>query len=121
MSLLPERAPPGAPLPPESQDDLDANLAPTPEDDLPWPHVAAITTWWSEARMRFEKGTRYLLGQPFSGSVLVGALEASPMRRRHVLARELAIRTRGHHVVPTRALSQHQRAALSRARSACTH
>jgi uncharacterized protein (TIGR02270 family) len=110
--------PEGAPPPPELQEDLDANLVPTPEDDLPWPQVAAITAWWDQARGRFEKGRRYLLGQPFSGPVLVDALETSPMRRRHVLARELAIRTRGQHVIPTRAFIPRQREGLARARSA---
>ncbi|AEI64601.1 TIGR02270 family protein [Corallococcus macrosporus] len=107
--------------PPEPSDDLDASLVPRPEDDLPWPHVAAITAWWSEARKRFDKGTRFLLGQPFSGSVLVDALETSPMRRRDVLARELAIRTRGKHVIPTRAFSRRQRVALAEARTDCAH
>ncbi|QDE93694.1 hypothetical protein BHS06_34535 [Myxococcus xanthus] len=106
---------------PEPSDDPDASLEPRPEDDLPWPHVAAITAWWSEARKRFDKGARYLLGQPFSGAVLVDALESSPMRRRHVLARELAIRTRGKHVIPTRAFSFRQRVALANARADCAH
>ncbi|WP_228565129.1 TIGR02270 family protein [Myxococcus sp. AB036A] len=106
---------------PEPSDDPDASLEPKPEDDLPWPHVAAITAWWSEARKRFDKGARYLLGQPFSGAVLVDALESSPMRRRHVLARELAIRTRGKHVIPTRAFSRRQRVALVNARTDCAH
>ena len=110
--------PEGAPIPPELQEDLDANLVPIPEDDLPWPQVAAITAWWQEARSRFEEGKRYLLGQPFSGPVLVDALETSPMRRRHVLARELAIRTQGQHVIPTRAFISRQREGLARARSA---
>lgn len=120
-ALPPGERPPGAPPPPEEQEDLDANLVPSPEEDLPWPHVAAVTDWWHEARRRFEKGQRYLLGQPFRGPVLLEALETSPMRRRHVLARELTIRTRGQHVIPTRAFTRRQYAALDRARSACTH
>ncbi|WP_021781462.1 TIGR02270 family protein [Myxococcus hansupus] len=115
--LPPGERPEGAPLPPELQEDLDANLVPSPEDDLPWPRVATITQWWEGARDRFEKGKRYLLGQPFNGSVLVDALEISSMRRRHILARELAIRTRGQHVVQTRAFAPRQRASLSRVRS----
>ncbi|NVJ08907.1 TIGR02270 family protein [Myxococcus sp. AM001] len=117
-ALPPGERPEGAPLPPDLQEDLDANLVPSPEDDLPWPQVAAITRWWDGARDRFEKGKRYLLGQPFSGPVLVDAMETSPMRRRHVLARELAIRTRGQHVIPTRAFFPRQREGLARVRSA---
>ncbi len=83
------------------------------------PHVAAARDWWTQNQVRFTKGTRYLMGQPFGGPVLVEALESSPMRRRHVLARELAIRTRGQHVIPTRAFTHRQREALAQARGAC--
>ncbi|SDY40072.1 hypothetical protein SAMN05444383_1781, partial [Myxococcus xanthus] len=58
---------------------------------------------------------------PFSGLVLVEALESSSMRRRHVLARELAIRTRGHHRIPTRAFTHRQRVALAKARATAAH
>lgn len=110
---------------PKEQESLDADLVPRPEDDLPWPeddlpwpHVAAVRDWWAQNQKRFAKGTRYLMGQPFIGPVLLEALESSSMRRRHVLARELAIRTRGLHVIPTRAFTHCQREALSRARAA---
>lgn len=111
--------PEGAPVPPEEQESLDADLRPRPEDELPWPRVAAVRDWWAQNHARFAKGTRYLLGQPFSGPVLLEALETNPMRRRHVLARELAIRTSGQHVIPTRAFTHRQRAALARARGEC--
>ncbi|HEX5748211.1 MAG TPA: TIGR02270 family protein [Archangium sp.] len=42
-ALPPGERPQGAPPPPELREDLDANLMPSPEDDLPWPRVAAIT------------------------------------------------------------------------------
>ncbi|NOJ81836.1 TIGR02270 family protein [Myxococcus xanthus] len=106
-----------APVPPEEQESPDADLTPRPEDDLPWPDVAAVKDWWAQNRARFAKGTRYLQGQPFSGPVLVEALGSSPMRRRHVLARELTIRTRGQHRIPTRAFTHHQHEALARAKA----
>ena len=80
--------------------------------------MAAITAWWDKACGRFEKGKRYLMGQSFSGPVLLDALETHPMRRRHVLARELAIRIRGQHVISTRAFIPRQREGLAKARSA---
>ncbi|NOK02924.1 MULTISPECIES: TIGR02270 family protein [Myxococcus] len=119
FALPPGETPEGAPVPPEEQESLDADLTPRPEDDLPWPRVAAVKDWWTQNQARFAKGTRYLLGQPFSGQVLVEALASSPMRRRHVLARELAIRTGGQHVIPTRAFTWRQREALAQARGAC--
>ncbi|SDE94324.1 hypothetical protein [Myxococcus virescens] len=63
-----------------------------------------------------EKATREerLLAQPFSGPVLVEALESSPMRRRQVLA----IRTSRRHAIPTQAFTHRQREALLAARAA---
>ncbi len=119
-ALPPGERPEGAPPPLELQEDLDADLVPKPEDDLPWPNATAVRGWWNEARRRFVKGTRYLHGQPFSGGVLVEALETSPMRRRHVLARELVLRSQGTLTVRTRAFTHIQRAELARARAACT-
>ncbi|NVJ08779.1 TIGR02270 family protein [Myxococcus sp. AM001] len=116
FALPPGETPEGASAPPE-EESLDADLTPRPEDDLPWPDVAAVKDWWAQNHARFVKGTRYLQGQPFSGPVLVEALESSPMRRRHVLARELAIRTRGQHRIPTRSFTHRQREALARAQA----
>lgn len=117
FAVPPGERPEDEPEPPEEQESLDANWVLRPEDDLPWPDVAAVKDWWAQNRARFVKGTRYLQGQPFSGPVLVAALESSPMRRRHVLARELTIRTRGQHRIPTRAFTHRQREALARAQA----
>ncbi|GEL75589.1 TIGR02270 family protein [Myxococcus virescens] len=117
-ALPPGERPEGAPLPPEFEEDLDADLVPKPEDDLPWPNVATVRGWWDKEKKRFLKGTRYLLGSPFSGSVLVEALETSPMRRRHVLSRELALRSQGTLTVRTRTFTHVQRAELAKARAA---
>ncbi|ATB45251.1 TIGR02270 family protein [Corallococcus macrosporus] len=117
-ALPPGERPEGAPPPPEFQEDLDADLVPKPEDDLPWPNMATVRGWWDKEKKRFLKGTRYLLGSPFSGSVLVEALETSPMRRRHVLARELAMRSQGTLTVRARAFTHVQRAELAKARAA---
>ncbi|ATB51044.1 TIGR02270 family protein [Corallococcus macrosporus] len=121
FALSPGETPGGAPAPPEEEESLDADLTPRPEDDLPWPDVAAVKDWWARNQTRFAKGTRYLLGQPFSGPVLVEALASSPMRRRPVLARELAIRTGGQHRIPTRAFTWRQREALAKAEAAASH
>ena len=114
-------SPEGAPLPPELQEDLDADLVPKPEDDLPWPCIGAVRYWWKEARPRFHAERRYLNGQPLEGPVLLEALTHGPMRRRHVLARVLAIRSKGQHRIPTRAFTPRQGTALAQARAACAH
>ncbi|ABF88839.1 conserved hypothetical protein [Myxococcus xanthus DK 1622] len=117
-ALPPGERPEDVPPPPELEEDLDADLVPKPEDDLPWPNVTAVRGWWAAEKKRFVKDTRYLLGRPFSGSGLVEALETSPMRRRHVLARELALRSQGTLTVRTRAFTYVQRAEQAKARAA---
>jgi uncharacterized protein (TIGR02270 family) len=113
--VLPGAPPPEEPIPLESED-LDADLVPGPEDDLPVPDAAAVASWWGAARAGFVEGTRYLMGHPFKGDTLLEALARGPMRRRHVWARELAIRSHGACRVRTQAFSRRQRAALERAR-----
>lgn len=117
--LLPEEAP-EEPIPLE-QEDLGADLVPRPEDDLPRPAAESVARWWHEARGRFTRGTRYLMGHPFNADVLLAALERGPMRRRHVMARELALRSRRTLSIPTRALTGRQRAALVRVKAEAPH
>jgi uncharacterized protein (TIGR02270 family) len=108
-SYAAEREAPEAQEPvPLEQENLDADLGPKPEDALPLPQVEAIAQWWQQARTRMEAQQRYLGGEPFSPQVLLGALEHGSMRRRHVLALELALRSRGAYQVPTRSFVERQ-------------
>jgi uncharacterized protein (TIGR02270 family) len=87
------------------EDDLDANLVPTIEDLLPRPDVAGIKRWWESQRPRFKEGGRYIGGNPVTMPALQAALATAPMRRRHALALELAVRTAGRCDVATRAFA----------------
>lgn len=100
------------------EEDLDADLVPKPEDVLPLPQADAVATWWREVRPRLDPRQRYLEGQPFTPQALLEALARAPMRRRHALALELALRSRGALQVPTRAFVKRQVEALKKARSA---
>jgi uncharacterized protein (TIGR02270 family) len=100
------------------REELDAALEPKPEDALPLPQADAVSTWWQEARQRLDARQRYLAGQPFTPQVLLDALAYAPMRRRHALALELALRSRGALQVPTRAFVWRQVTAWKQARSA---
>ncbi|AEI68537.1 TIGR02270 family protein [Corallococcus macrosporus] len=102
----------GDSLPPLEEDDLDADLSFHEEDNLPVPDRAAVADWWLRARQEFSRSGRYLGGKPFSGAALLDALARGPMRRRHVHARELALRTQGLHDVQTRAFTARQSAEL---------
>jgi len=59
---------------------------------------------------RFRQGVRYASGQPLDGR-LIEVLADATMSRRPGWAFEIALRTRGRHRVPVRALSQRQRLA----------
>ncbi|MFY0526210.1 TIGR02270 family protein [Archangium gephyra] len=103
---------------PLEREDLDADLVPRPEDALPLPRAEAVASWWMEARRRMDARARYLAGQPFTPQVLLDALANAPMRRRHALALELTLRSRGALQVPTRAFVPRQLASLQQARAA---
>ncbi|QRK07176.1 TIGR02270 family protein [Archangium violaceum] len=103
---------------PLEEEDLDADLVPGPEDALATPAPDAVAAWWKEARARFDPGTRYLRGIPFSAQSLLGALHQEPMRRRGVLALELAIRSRGQFRLEARAFTRRQASELARALAA---
>lgn len=103
---------------PLNQEDLDADLVPRPEDELPVPDVEAVARWWHATRANLDGRTRYLRGHPFQAGVLLAALEQGPLRRRHVLARALDLRTRRRLFVPTRAWTRIQYTALTQAKAA---
>jgi uncharacterized protein (TIGR02270 family) len=103
---------------PLAQENLDADLGLKPEEALPLPQVEAIGQWWQQARPDMEPRQRYLEGKPFTPQVLIEALAHSSMRRRHVLALELALRSRGAYQVPTRAFLERQSRAVRLAREA---
>ncbi|WP_395848560.1 hypothetical protein [Cystobacter fuscus] len=97
----------------DEEDDLEADLTSKQEDELPVPARAAVADWWQRARQDFSRSARYLDGKPFSGTALLDALARGPMRRRHVHARELALRTQGAHDVQTLAFTARQVAELA--------
>lgn len=102
---------------PPLEEDLAHDLELRPEDALPVPSRPAVSAWWKDARQRFSEGTRYLRGREFSLDVLLDELEQGPMRRRHVLALELALRSQCACQVQTRAFTLPQRTALAQARA----
>ena len=108
----PEPASPDEPIPFE-REDLDACLVPEAEELLPRPHVDGIKSWWGSNRARFDGGARYMGGVPASPRGLQNFLEHGGMRRRHAVAFELAVLTRGQTDVSTRAFTAVQRLQLA--------
>lgn len=90
-------------LPALAHDELDADLVPREELRLRLPDPRAIREWWYRSAPGFAPTLRYLGGHPLALSTVYAALQAAPMRRRHPLAIELAIRSAGAGILDTRA------------------
>jgi uncharacterized protein (TIGR02270 family) len=99
-------------IPAFEDEDLDAELVPTAEDNLPAPDVPGVIRWWNRNRARFDPDTRYLGGRATGIGVVVDALAHGPMRRRPMLAFELAVRTQGRFQLQTGGLLRDQRRRL---------
>lgn len=95
-------------------DDLDADLVVGPEASLPLLEAGAVRDWWERHRCRFPSGTRYMGGLPRGGATIRAALETGPVRRRHVMALELALRTGGTFRLETRTWGRSQLQVLQR-------
>ena len=76
------------------------------------PDVAALEAWWASRGQGFEAGARYLEGEVASLLQLRTALERGPTGRRHTLALEMAVRSRGACFLQPRAFCQLQRQQL---------
>jgi uncharacterized protein (TIGR02270 family) len=100
-------------LPALTHDRLDADLVPAAEDALPVPEPAGVRAWWSARRQRLDPRLRHLGGRPLTPAVLVEALHEGPMRRRHALALELAMRSGGQLQLRTRQTTTRQRDQLA--------
>jgi uncharacterized protein (TIGR02270 family) len=86
-----------------------SELLPALDDRMPRPNVEAVERWWSGNRQRFAPDRRYLAGREWSPEAVFEALTRGPMRRRHVLALEAAIRSRGRFRLETRTWLSEQR------------
>jgi hypothetical protein len=83
-------------------EDLRTELVDEPETRLPRPNPEAIAAWWATRRGRYVEVPRLIGGRPWSPDALIAALHTAPMRRRHLLALELQIRSGGALRVDTR-------------------
>jgi uncharacterized protein (TIGR02270 family) len=107
-------------LPPLEEDDLDADLVPKPEDELPRLEPEATARWWKKHAQRFSGFGRALYGQPFQRASLPAALDQASTRRRHVLALELAVASKGTSQVATWAATARQFEQLERVSTTAT-
>jgi uncharacterized protein (TIGR02270 family) len=97
----PEPPPREEPIPLE-EEDLDANLVPGPEAALPLPAAGAVEAWWKSSRAKFDPRARFVGGKAYDAAAGLAAFVEGPMRRRHALGLELAIRSKGEYALQTR-------------------
>lgn len=88
-------------LPAFDEDDLDADLADDPLEELPLPQPQMYADFWAQNRKDYAVETRYINGEPQNVESLVQSLERVSTRRRHAIAFQLRMLTRGKVVVPT--------------------
>jgi uncharacterized protein (TIGR02270 family) len=100
-------------LPALARDQLDADLVPPDYLRLRLPDPHRIREWWYQMGHAFSPALRYLDGQPLTLSTLEAGLHEAPMRRRHALAIELAIRSAGTAILDTRAPARVQLAQMA--------
>lgn len=97
-----------------ADEDLDARAVPGPDEALPLLDPRAAAAFWADRRASMDRQVRYLGGKLLRADSALAALTHGPMRRRHALALEVSMRSRGRLVVETRAFAGRQRAELAR-------
>lgn len=105
-------------VPPFEEDDLDANLVPSPESLWPLPDPEAARRHWVGRRTDFAANVRHVHGKPAARETLLAMVETGPMLRRPDLILELRARSRGKYDVEPRAFRARQRQMMASARSA---
>ena len=99
-------------------DDLEANLVPSPESLWPQPDPDAVRKHWLKLGADWGATVRHVRGKPATGDVLLEAIESGPMLRRPDLVLQLRVKTRGRYDVETRAFAPRQRQMMAAGRSA---
>jgi uncharacterized protein (TIGR02270 family) len=107
---------PEPPVPTLEDDDLDADLTPDRDAELPLLDASEAVSFWRAHVDRFRPETRYVHGVPLTAAGMLDLLESGASRWRHGVAAELAVRSRGSISVATRGWSRRQRMQLARAR-----
>jgi uncharacterized protein (TIGR02270 family) len=105
-------AEPDPTLPPD--EDLDAPAPPAEDASLPYPDAELLSLAYRDRCAGLAPGQRLLFGRPWSPGEALAALVGGPTRRRHPLARELVIRSRGGWRLDTRAWARDQLRAQAR-------
>ena len=113
-NALPPADPDG--LPELDQDDLEADLVPADDEDLPLPAAEAVRAWWTRTRATSPSSGRVLTGEVWREARVLDLLERGPCHRRATLAWWLEVRSCGRMGLDTRAWATSQRLRLAELR-----
>lgn len=69
-----------------SEDAADEDVSLDDDDDLPWPDVAKLATWWQVNGMRFNATTRWFAGAPLTPAQCAAMLRHGQQRQRRLAA-----------------------------------
>jgi uncharacterized protein (TIGR02270 family) len=69
----------------------DPNVDMDPDDGLPWPDVKKVEAWWRANAQRFQKGTRYFMGQPVTKQHCIDVLKTGQQHQRILAAQYLSL------------------------------
>lgn len=83
-----------------------------PDEDLPWPDVAALRRHWKRSEAALASGQRHFLGRPISTDHLRDVLRSGGQRQRAAAAVELALLTPGRPLFEVRAPGFRQAALI---------
>ena len=104
----------GDPLPAREDDVTASELVQASAAPLPEVDPVLARQWWAAHAGAFSDDARYLGGRPRDQAVVCAYLRHGPLRRRHVVALELALCGGDDSWVRTRSFVRSQRAALAR-------
>jgi uncharacterized protein (TIGR02270 family) len=105
-------------VPAFEDDDLEANLVPSPEALWPLPDAEATLQHWLAQRPGFVPDVRYIHGRPATIQTLLAMVETGPMLRRRDLVLEVRAKTLGKYDVEPRAFASRQRQMMAMGRTA---
>lgn len=86
-----------------TDDPADEDVAPDPDEDLPWPDPELIARWWSRNGTRLRPGTRHLCGKPISRDHCREVLRTGHQWQRAAAALELCLMAPGQPLFEIRA------------------
>lgn len=97
-----------------TDDPADSDVAPDPDEYLPWPDAAKLAAWWKNHADSIPVGVRHLLGRPLTSEHLDAILRSGTQPQRAAAAIERAVLASGSPLFDVLAPAERQLAFLSR-------